>query len=176
MKKNIGNVFEAELKEAFKKLEASYCTALVRFTDTKEAGSVVRATPSDYLLLLPPESKLSNSDQRVIFFEAKASEVEKHLTRSMLRPAQKRAINHFSALLKIPYIVCFWDAKNGVIEVWDGLATLGSGKLDKKYKLLEFDGAGCGALNTDRFVDKMADFLKLPLKRKTLENYGNVLN
>ena len=167
---NIGSIFEAGLKEAFSLLKTSHCLGNVRFTDSKEAGSIVRATPSDFLLVLPPESK---PEQRVIFFEAKASQVKTSLKKAMLQPSQKRAVQEYSNLLKIPYIICFWDAKNGVIEFWNGAAALGNGKVKDSFLLLRVENAGVSKLAIDVFCDAFVKLFSLPQKSYTLWNYND---
>lgn len=168
MKDNIGYKFEAELKEVFSELKASFLVGNIRFTDSKEARSIVRATPSDFLLLLPPMSDSGLDGQRVVFFEAKASEVNTTLKKAMLQPQQKGAIS-VCRLLQLPYIVCFWDATNGVLEFWDGSAVLGEGKVDKTKLLLKVENAGVKSLRKDVVVNAFVSLFKLPSKKETLK-------
>ncbi len=166
---SIGGVFETEIQKVFTHLKATHCLGWHRLSDTAAAGSVVAAQPSDYLVGLPPGSKSPLQGQRLMFVEVKASEVETKLGKAMLRPAQRGAIHYFRLLLDIPYLVIFWSASTGKIQLWDGLAIHGEGRMNKNHMLVEWDA--CGTVNKLRHVavaQYLADYFQLPPAADTL--------
>lgn len=169
MASSIGKVFEREWAKVVRRLCETRAVGMARFPDTAEAGSLISAQPSDYLLGLPPGCKNLLDGQRLVFIEAKASEKEHKLGKAMLRPAQRGAIMKFRYLLRIPYYVIFWDAQDGVIQLWDGIAIHGEGRIDKSMLLAQWEGCGRHTqLRTDAVADYFADYFQIPLTKDTL--------
>lgn len=165
----IGGVFEGEIQKVFNILKKAHCLGWHRLSDTAAAGSVVAAQPSDYLVGLPPGSRSPLLSQRLMFVEVKASEVETKLGKAMLRPAQRGAIHYFRLMLNIPYLVLFWSASTGRIQMWDGLAIHGEGRMNKSHMLIEWDA--CGTVNRlrhDAVAQYLADYFQLPPAAATL--------
>lgn len=165
----IGGVFEGEIQKVFNILKKAHCLGWHRLSDTAAAGSVVAAQPSDYLVGLPPGSRSPLLSQRLMFVEVKASEVETKLGKAMLRPAQRGAIHYFRLMLDIPYLVLFWSASTGRIQMWDGLAIHGEGRMNKSHMLIEWEA--CGTVNRlrhDVVAQYLADYFQLPPAAATL--------
>lgn len=111
----IGKRFERDLNEAFRVLQKRFGFAWHRFTDTHEAGNVVREQPSDYLVTTPGG---------LVFVEAKASEVYDHFIPSLLRPSQKGAIKQYAQMLEVPYYVLFRSDSDGRVDWINGKSCL----------------------------------------------------
>lgn len=175
MSTDVGKVFEAELEKVFRALEESHLLGWHRFPDTHSAGgSIIQPQPSDYLLGLPLGSRLpmdnARADQRMLFFEAKASEKHENLQKVAIRAEQRRHIHFYSAMLQLPYVVCHYSAVTGNIQLWDGRAIIGS-RLNPSYKLIEY-AAGTGRkLNETAVAQALCAFLGLPDKSKTVKLY-----
>lgn len=170
---DIGKVFEKELEKVFRSLEKSNLLGWHRFVDTGTAGGMVAAQPSDYLMMLPADSQSPLSGQRMLFVEAKASEKKPALTRAAMQPSQRRAISLYRMMMQIPYLVFFWDAEQGVMQIWDGEAVIGEGRVDPAYKLAEFHDIGAGLrLNTERLAACLAEWFSLPEKSITIARFN----
>lgn len=168
MAASIGKVFEKEMVIVMRMLFDQRLFSYHRLTDTGAAGSIVAEQPSDYLIGLPPGSGNLLAGQRLAFLEVKASEEHHKLGKSMVRPAQRRAIACYRFLLDIPYYILFWDAQDGVIQLWDGQAVM-SDRLDKSLMLAEWSGIGViNKLQRQRVVDHLADYFQIPPKADTL--------
>ena len=181
MATDIGKIFEGELQKVFARLRESHLLGWHKLSDTSAArGVVVGAQPSDYILTMPPTSvpmlgAPELSSQRMLFLEAKASESKPALTRAAMKPAQRGAIMFHRQLLKIPYLVIFYAAGSGELQVWDGLAMDGTGTLDKKFLLARCERAGSGVkLNLDRVSDFFVQQFNLPEKSVTLATYQHI--
>jgi hypothetical protein len=165
---DIGKLFEKEFVKALRSLRDSHLLGWHRLTDTGAAGNVVAEQPSDYLLAVPPGAALPGSDQRMAFCEAKASEVNAKLTKAAMKPAQRGAIAHFRMLLTIPYLVVFYDATGGKLQIWDGAAVM-KDRLDKAGLLAQYQDIGLGMhLNQVALRQALIDFFKLPDKQQIL--------
>lgn len=170
MSTDIGKLFEKEMQGVFNALKESHLVGWHRLADTGAAGgSIIQGQPSDYLLALPPGSRSPLDGQRLMFVEVKASEKEAFLTRKAMKPAQRGAICYYRQLLKLPYLVIFYDAQRGNLQVWDGAAIPGTGKLDKLHCLAQFEAVGYGAKLTQAHVaEALADWFQIPQKSGTL--------
>lgn len=170
MAADIGKVFEKEIVEVFKLLKAQYLVGWHRLTDTGAAGSLVSAQPSDYIIALPPGSSNLLEEQRMMFLEVKASEEHHTLGKAMVRPSQRGAILTFRYLLKIPYLILFWDAQRGTLQLWDGMAIHGEKNINKRHMLAEWSGIGSiNKLIRQRVVDHLAEYFRIPKSVSTLE-------
>jgi hypothetical protein len=174
---DIGKIFEKELEKVFRSLEKSHLLGWHRFVDTGTAGGIVAAQPSDYLVALPFGSLSPLCEQRMMFVEGKASEKKSSLTRAAMQPSQRRAISMYRMMMQIPYLVFFWDAELGVVQVWDGEAVIGEGRVDPAYKLAEFHGIGAGLrLNTEKLAAALAEWFELPDKTGTIARFNASIN
>lgn len=171
MAAHIGKVFENEIQAVFRQLKESHLVGWHRLSDSGAAGSLIAAQPSDYVIGLPPGSVNLLDSQRLIFLEVKASEVKSSLTKDMVRSAQRGAIGVYRHLLNIPYLIMFWDARGGVIELWDGAAIdPDQTRLDKSCKIAHW--AGCGVINKLRYAEvskHIVDHFQIPPKAVTLQ-------
>lgn len=170
MAASIGGVFETEIQKVFKQLKESHLVGWHRLSDSAAAGSIVAAQPSDYLLALPPGSVNLLDSQRLMFLEVKASEAKSTLGKDMVRPAQRGAIGHFRLLLDLPYLILFWDAERGTIQMWDGVAVQLDARISKLHMLAEWQG--CGTVNRlrhDTVAQYLVDYFQIPSKADTLE-------
>ena len=167
-----GKLFEKELEACFRSLKETHLLGWHRLPDTGAAGgSVIQAQPSDYLLALPPGSRSPLDGQRLLFVEAKASEKKPALSRAAMQPAQRGAVCFYRNLLNLPYLVLFYDAADGALQVWDGAAIPGAGRLDQKYCLARLERAGFGTkLNHQAVCDFFAGWFQIPHKSGTLAN------
>lgn len=174
MAQDIGKIFEKELEKVFRSLKESHLLGWHRLADTSAAGgSIINAQPSDYLLALPPGSRSPVDGQRLLFVEAKASEKHRSLTKGAMQPSQRGAVSLYRVMLQLPYLVLFWDAANGSLQVWDGAAAVDEARISDRYQLAEFNGVGAGIrLNTERVAEVLAGWFDLPGKAKTLEIFN----
>lgn len=169
MAASIGGVFEKEMVLVFRMLFEQRLVGFHRLSDTAAAGSVVASQPSDYLLALPAGSDNLLDKQRLCFFEVKASEKHSSMPKDAVRPSQRGAIGRFRALLGIPYYILFWDAQNGVMQLWDGLAVHDNARIDKQYLLATWSGVGViNKLQKQRVVDLIVDYFRIPSHADTL--------
>lgn len=167
---NIGKVFEAELEKVLRLLESEHLIAWHRFPDTHSAGgALIQPQPSDYLLGVPPGSRVAESEQRLVFVEAKASDKHKSLQKSAISPHQRGRAKVFYGMLHIPYLVLHYSTKTGCMEIWSGLSAVGPGRIDKKHFFREFKAGEGRNLNTRKTADELAAFLSLPEKKMTLK-------
>ena len=170
MAADIGKIFENEMKEVFKLLKEQHLVGWHRLTDTGAAGSLVSAQPSDYIIALPPGCSNLLEGQRMMFLEVKASEEYHTLGKSMVRPSQRGAIMSFRYLLNIPYLILFWDAQHGVLQLWDGIAIHSERNINKQHMLAQWDGIGSiNRLLRQRVVDRLAEHFRIPKMAYTLE-------
>lgn len=95
---DIGKDFEKALESVFSALSKTHAFKVHKFVDSHAAGNIVASQPSDYLI---------GAAEMLFFCEAKASTKQKRFQRSMLRPAQRGAIIHYSIGMMIPYYVLF---------------------------------------------------------------------
>ena len=169
---DIGKIFEKELEKVFRSLKESHLMGWHRLPDTSSAGGhIIGEQPSDYLLALPPGS-CSLNDQRLLFMEAKASEKHTGLTKAAMQPAQRGAVSFYRNMLQLPYLVFFYAADAGVIQIWDGSVVVAEERISKYTPLCVIEGAGSGIkLNLDVVQRELIDFFELPAKSKTLANY-----
>lgn len=169
MAASIGKVFEKEWAKAVRLLCETRAIGMARFPDSAAAGSLISAQPSDYLMGLPPGCKNLLDGQRLMFLEVKASEKEHKLAKAMVRPSQRGAIAKFRYLLNIPYFILFWDAQEGVIQLWDAIAVHGEGRMDNSMLLAQWEGCGRHTrLNTQVVADHFAGYFHIPLTKDTL--------
>jgi hypothetical protein len=174
---DVGKVFEAELETVFRSLRESHLMAWHRFPDTHSAGgSILQSQPSDYLLGLPPgasvPSKKRGGDQRLLPFEAKASEKHPSLQKSAIRSEQRGFIHFYAGMLRLPYLVCHYSTLTGNIQVWDGLAITESRLNKDKHLLTEFSAGSGRKLNIDKCALALVEFFSLPDKLKTVKLYN----
>lgn len=169
MAASIGKVFEREFAKVIRHLAETRAVGLARFPDSGDAGSLISAQPSDYLLGLPPGCTGLLDGQRLMFLEVKASEEHHKLGKAMVRPAQRGAISKFRYLLGIPYFILFWDAQDGVIQLWDGIAIHGERNIRKEFMLAEWHGVGViNRLNYEVVADYLSTYFQIPLTKDTL--------
>lgn len=171
MAADIGKIFERELQAVLRSLKESHLLGWHRLTDTGAAGSIVQAQPSDYLIALPFGSR-GLFGQRLIFMEAKASLKKRSLTKQAMQPAQRGAIQFYRELLRLPYLVFFYAAERGALQIWDGAAVVQEEKINQEYLLTELEDAGFGMkLNKDKVANHLAEFFELPCKTETLTGF-----
>lgn len=171
MATDIGKLFEKEMQGVFNALKESHLLGWHRLADSGTAGGFVQGQPSDYLVALPPGSRSPLDGQRLMFVEVKASEKNAALTRKAMQPSQRGAICYYRELLKLPYLVIFYDATAGCLQVWDGAAVPGEGRIDPRYCLARFDSAGYGAkLNKSAVAAFLVDWFQIPHKSGILAN------
>lgn len=170
MAADIGKVFEKEVVKVFNLLKAQYLVGWHRLTDTGAAGSIVSAQPSDYILALPRGSSNLLDEQRLMFLEVKASEKHHTLGKAMVRPSQRGAIATFRKVLSVPYLILFWDAQLGVLQLWDGIAIASDTNINKRDMLAEWSDVGSiNRLLTQRVVDHLVDYFHIPKMAYTLQ-------
>lgn len=170
MSADIGDVFEKQLQDVFRKLNDRHLLQWHAFPDHKRsAGGAVGNQPSDYLVGLPPGSSL---EQRMIFLEAKASDKYDSLQKSMVRASQRGFINTWGGLIDLPYLIVFYSAPANTLEIWDGQCVT-RGRLSKSHHLLAtLPNAGSGrTLNQTAVADFLATHFALPPKAITLTQY-----
>jgi len=169
MAASIGGVFEKEMVIVMRMLFEQRLVSFHRLSDTAAAGSMVAAQPSDYLLGLPAACQNLQEGQRLCFLEVKASEEHSSMPKAAVRASQRGAIGRFRFLLGIPYYILFWDAKNGVIQLWDGLAVHDTDRIDKKFLLATWPDVGViNKLRRQRVVDFLVDYFRIPSHGDTL--------
>jgi len=168
MQVDIGKKFEKGLTKCFDALCQSHLVKAIRFQDTHDTRgtSFLKAYPSDYLVCLP---KGSGFTDQVVYFEAKASRVKTNLSKSMLRPSQIQGIHTYAGLLKIPYIVAFWSAKNGDMQFWNGLDLLNKGR-----PFLTVDLHGVEEVNVSKLTETLKSIFLPPSKEITIKGYHHV--
>lgn len=169
MAADVGKIFEKQLIQVFNVLKKERMVGFHRLADTGAAGSVIAPQPSDFLLALPPGSESPLNHQRLFFLEAKASEKHHTLQKAAIKPAQRGAIAHYRHLLQLPYLLLFWDAQDGVMQLWDGIAAYGDQNLDKRRILTTWPD--CGVINklrTDHVAACFVDYFRIPLLSDTL--------
>lgn len=172
MATDVGGVFEDELEAVFRVLKEEYLLGWHRFPDTHSAGGmVIQPQPSDYLVGIPSGGGLPTSDQRLVFLEAKATEKHSSLQKSAVSPHQRGFINLYSGMLNVPYIICHYSTVTGNIQLWDGMAVTGEGRVNKGSLMVEFAAGSGRKLNKDAAVQGFVDFFSLPSKVKTLKRY-----
>jgi hypothetical protein len=173
---DIGKIFEKELEKVFRSLEESHVLGWHRFPDTGSAGgNIIAEQPSDYLLALPAGSLSPHAGQRFVLAEAKASEKKSSLSKASMRPSQRRAISVYRLLLQLPYLVIFWDATEGVMQVWDGAGVVDEARINPRFILFQADDVGSGLkLRTAVVAAHFVDWLKLPPKSVTLAAFNNL--
>jgi hypothetical protein len=169
MAAHIGKVFEKEMVKVMKLLFEQRLVSYHRLTDTGAAGSVVAEQPSDYILGLPAACKNLHEDQRLCFLEVKASEKHSSMPKDAVRPSQRGAIARFRFLLGVPYYILFWDAQNGGMQLWDGLAVYDNARIDKKFLLASWENTGViNRLQHQRVADLLVDYFQIPKRGDTL--------
>lgn len=169
MAASIGGVFEKEMVLVFRMLFEQRLVSFHRLTDTAAAGSTVAEQPSDYLLGLPSGSGNLQDGQRLCFLEVKASEKYHSMPKDAVRASQRGAIGRFRALLGIPYYILFWDAQDGVIQLWDGMAVHDTARINKQYLLATWTAVGViNKLQKQRVVDLLVDYFQIPSYADTL--------
>ncbi|MCY1362467.1 hypothetical protein D9M69_491870 [compost metagenome] len=93
-----------------------------------------------------------------------------------MRPSQRGAVARYRMVLSLPYLVFFWDALCGVIQVWDGAAVHGTERLKatSPHKLAEWESVGAGVrLDTAKVAGHLARFFELPDRAETLAFFNN---
>lgn len=174
MATDIGKLIEKELEKVFRSLKESHLLGWHRFPDTTSAGGhIIGEQPSDYLLALPPGSACIQGGQRLLFVELKSSEKSTTLTKSALQPAQRGAIQFYRNLLQLPYIVLFYSAKTGTLQVWDGSLVVSEERINTLSPYRVFERVGSGAKLDQRAVTSaLVDLFELPPKSKTLAAFS----
>lgn len=168
MAAHIGKVFENELTKVFNILKAKHLVAWHRLTDSAAAGNLVAAQPSDYLVGFPPGSQLLN-DQRLVFLEAKASESYGGLKKAMVKAPQRGAIGSYRLVLGIPYLLLFWDAQAGNMELWDGIGVMRDTKININDRLAVWPNVGViNKLRHEVVAEHLVDHFRIPLSSDTL--------
>lgn len=174
MATDIGKLVEKELETVFRALKESHLLGWHRLPDTHSAGGqLIGEQPSDYLVALPPGSHSPLNDQRLLFVELKASEKYTSFNKSMMQPAQRGAVNLYRLVLQLPYLILFYSAKSGTLQVWDGEVAVSETRIDKLSPIIAFENVGEGArLNEQAFSKALSDLFQLPPKSKTLAAYA----
>ncbi len=171
---DVGKVFEAELERAFKALKASHLLGWHRFPDTHSAKQVIQPQPSDYLLGLPPGAGLAHAPgQRMVFFEAKASEKHRSLQKAAVRAEQRGFIHFYAGMLALPYVIAHYATLTGTLQLWDGRAVMAE-RLDKACLLAEAEVGDGRKLRDAAIQDTLATFFALPDKHKTVKLYNKL--
>lgn len=179
MSTDVGKVFETELEAVFNSLKESHLLGWHRLPDTHSAGggNIIQPQPSDYILGLPPTAsvptkKRGTNPQRLIFFEAKATEKYETLQKSAVKPDQRGFIHFYCGLLGIPYVICHYSSVTGNLQMWNGMA-ISENRLKKESHLLAEFSAGVGRkLNRDKCSLAFIEFFSLPEKLKTVKLYN----
>ncbi len=146
----IGKRFERDLETAFRGMQKEFGFKWHRFTDTHEAGNVVREQPADYLVATPSGLAL---------VEAKASMMLNRFRPSLLRPAQKGAIRHYAQMLGVPYFVLFRDDTDQRVDLLNG------------KDCLEARPVPLRAFKTTALADALAEAWALRPLRSTLQMF-----
>lgn len=170
MAADIGDIFERQLQEVMDTLKESHLLQWHAFPDRKRsAGGAVATQPSDYLIGLPEGSR---PDQRMIFFEAKASEKYDSLRKSMVRPGQRGVIHTWSGLLDLPYLIIFYSTTSRCLELWDGLCVTLPRINKESHRLAVLPEAGSGhLLDKEKVTDFLRGYFALPEKGVTVKAY-----
>lgn len=177
MATSVGKAFESELEDVFRLLKQSHLLAWHRFPDTHSAGGeqVIQPQPSDYLLGLPHGSQLpltnAPASQRLVFFEAKASEKHENLQKAAISAEQRGFIHLYAGMLQLPYLVCHYSAKSGTMQLWDGRAVMQERLSQADHLLFEFSAGAGRKLHKDKAAEELSRFFALPDKRKTVKLY-----
>lgn len=177
MAQDFGKVFESEIEAVFKQLKESHLLGWHRFPDTHNAGGqILQPQPSDYMLGLPPASRVplpgrGGSDQRMVLFEAKGSEKYTTLQKSAVRAEQRGFIHFYAGLLKLPYLICHYSAKSGTMQLWDGRAIMRDRLKAEEHLLFEFVAGSGRKLHRDKVAGELSAFFHLPDKLRTVKLY-----
>lgn len=173
MATDFGKVFEDQLEDVFRSLKESHLLGWHRFPDTHSAGAggnILQPQPSDYLLGLPPGGGVGKSNQRLIFFEAKATEKYKTLQKAAVSAEQRGFIHFYHGLLHLPYLICHYSAVTGEIQIWNGRALMDA-RIDKQHLLCSFDAGQGRNLNIAETARALTAVFCLPDKLSTLKLY-----
>lgn len=176
MSADIGDIFEDQLQVVMDRLKAEYLMQWHAFPDHKRSnGGATGTQPSDYLVGMPEGC---NQGQRMMFWEAKASDKYKTLQKSLVKPSQRGYIHRWNGLCNLPYLIVFYSAPAGALELWNGQAiTAGKSGIDKSQRLVRFDGVGSGRLlDADMTARKLASFFNLPPMQQTVKMYERRLS
>lgn len=174
MSADIGKIFEKQLeRQVLEPLNKARLVEWHRFVDSHTAGNIVLPQPSDYLLGLPPgSSTLKGCNQRVVFFEAKASDKHETLQKSAVSSDQRGAIQRWRMLLDVPYLVIFYSAAANAVEIWDGKSIIEGSRLKKDSRLVRVEKAGAGRrINEFVFGETLIDFFNIPKAAETVRRY-----
>lgn len=177
MAQDVGKVFEQELEAVFKQLKDSHLLGWHRFPDTHSAGGeqIIQPQPSDYLLGLPYGSRLPLGEpagqQRMVLFEAKASEKHSSMRKSAVRPEQRGFIHFYAGMLNLPYLLCHYSTVSGTLQLWDGRAVMKDRLSVADDLLFEFSAGDGRKLHKDKVAEELAGFFCLPDKLKTVRLY-----
>lgn len=116
-KKNIGYVFEDELKDIFTQIKSKFPFDFHRFTDSKSAGRMVSPQPADFMISF----KDDKSCNHVIIIEAKASEEKESLRSCASSHIEPQQIGKHKTWLRSGGRGQFWFycESTGLVELWD---------------------------------------------------------
>ena len=177
MAADVGKVFESELETVFKQLKESHLLGWHRFPDTHSAGGeqIIQPQPSDYLLGLPHGSQLplcnAQADQRMVLFEAKASEKHRTLQKSAVRAEQRGFIHFYAGMLQLPYLICHYSTVSGTMQLWDGRAIMRERLSQADHLLFEFTAGAGRKLHKHKVAEELMQFFHLPEKHETVKLY-----
>lgn len=169
MAASIGKVFEKEFRKVLTLLKEERHVAFHRLSDTGAAGTVVAEQPSDYILGLPEGCANLYEGQRMMLLEVKASEEKHSLGKSMMTASQRGAIARWYGLANLPYLILFWDAQLGTMQLWNGSAILGEKNIHKRDLLAQW--GDCGVVNKLRYeavAQYFIEYFKIPAGAATL--------
>lgn len=168
MAADVGDVWEDALEEAFKLLNNECLMQWHAFPDTKRSGGgAISNQPSDYLVGLPIGS---DSEQRMMFVEAKASEKHNKLQKAAIRPGQRGFIHRWRMMLQLPYYIFFYSTVSGELQIWDGAGAAGN-RLKAEHKLAAWKVGAGREVDARLAADHIKRFFDLPDKSKAVESY-----
>lgn len=176
MSADFGDVFEKQLEAVLTQLQTDYLLQWHAFPDMKRSqGGSISTQPSDYLVGLPrtlPSLRREGTGEhsRMMFLEAKASEVHKTLQKSAVRPGQRGFISRWGGILDLPYRIAHYSAVTGVFELWDGVAVLNK-RVNKKHKLLSAVVGDGRRINVNALAGVLASEWELAPKHETMNNF-----
>lgn len=151
-----GKEFEDFLTgKVFLPLKSTYALSYHKLVDSGSAGNIVGSQPSDFLV---------GANKTLMYLEAKTS-TGANFTRSLLRPAQRKAILFDGVYLEIPYWILFWSLKTRKVSIIDGVKALEGTRID-----LEKCSFQC---TRDQLQQELAKLWKLKTLKEILKERRN---
>jgi hypothetical protein len=126
---------EDEVESVLKALQRLHPVAYLRLYDSKSAGNLIPAQPSDFIA-----SHKGTSGTKLLFIEAKFSEVHESLYSCFSNNvgAGQLASARIWTRAGAYYIFLFYSNVSGLVEVWEGVhcaeCRSSGSRLNKKYR------------------------------------------